>query len=416
MENKLEVYQGRFAAIQTALTDDVDRGVKLMEELLSKLTSTEKELHKAELDLENESKARRDLQQERKEWKERQERRPFVAVIIDADADEYAFGEDLLTRGEKGGVEAADALLSAVQGYAQGTVGVPEGTNITVRAYANLNGLKEALQRRKFSCDFAQLRAFASGFNNRQALFDFVDVGSGKERADSKIRENISFFVDSFQCKHLMLACGHDTGYAPFLGQFVGNKHVVERITLIKGRSQLPPDIQKLELKTTQFDAVFKGLSAIATFTQVAGTVWGHTPNIFKPSAQLTQGEGLKDMKPRILKTQSGFTNPAAQSSRLGPVIRDNKGHRVDKSLQPDRTVVDRIRRGKLCYSLYLRGECAPEKDKCANNHVHRPLETVEFDALWWLARTQTCYANWKDRTGNGCADDRCIYGHGTPM
>ncbi|KAK7937791.1 uncharacterized protein PG986_014659 [Apiospora aurea] len=318
MEAELKVFRGRFTTIQTGLVGEVDRGIKLIG-------------------------ARRRLQQEKKEWKAREERRPFVAALIDADADVYMFDEEMFKKGEKGGVEAADALLAAVQSYAKETLGFSAETNIVVKAFANMNGLREALQRRGTPCDMGQLRAFTSGFNNRQALFDFVDVGSGKERADSKIRENISFFVDSFQCKHLMLACGHDTGYAPFLGQFVANKQIADRITLIKGRSQLPAEIQKLGLKTTQFDGVFKGLAPMVT-----GTVWGRiTAAAPKPAAHLAQDKRhSSDVQPGIAKTPSGYANPAAQSSRLGPVIRDQNGRRVDRALQVDQTAVERLRKG----------------------------------------------------------------------
>ncbi|KAK8022579.1 hypothetical protein PG993_013346 [Apiospora rasikravindrae] len=405
METELDVFRGRFANIRTGLTEEVDRGIKLMEELLTRLDSTKLELHQTKLDLESESQTRRLLQQEKKEWEAREEKRPFVAALIDADADVYMFDEELFKKGEKGGVEASDALLAAVQSYLKETLGFSVEIDIVVKAFANMAGLREALQRRGTPCEIGQLRAFASGFNNRQALFDFVDVGSGKERADSKIRENISFFVDSFQCKHLMLACGHDTGYAPFLGQFVADKQIADRITLIKGRSQLPTDIRRLELKRTQFNDVFKGLTPIVTAPHVAETVWGRTTAALKPAAHSSE------VKPGVSKTPSGFINPAAQFSRLGPVLRDHNGRRVDKALQVDQTVVERLKRGGLCYWLYLRGECAT---RCDRNHVHRPLDDDEFDALWWLARKARCFANRKEgRAGIvDCVDAKCVYGH----
>ncbi|KAK8057394.1 hypothetical protein PG996_011331 [Apiospora saccharicola] len=349
LETELEAFRGRYAHTQTNLTGEVDRGMKLMEaslvELLTKLDSTELELHQAKLDLESESQTRRILQQENKEWEARQERRPFVAVLIDADADVYVFDEELLRKGERGGVEAADALLAAVQSYVKETLRFSAEADIVVRAFANITGLRDSLQRRGSPCDVGQLRAFVSGFNNRQALFDFVDVGNGKERADSKIRENISFFIDCYQCKHLMLACGHDNGYAPFLGHFVANKQVAERITLIKGRNQLPADIQKLEPKTAQFDTVFKGLDPVAaTSPNVVGTVWGRTTAALKPAAHLTSteehpndvaGQGLG--RPPISRAQSSMV------PRLPPLIRDER--RSDKAPGMDQVVVERVRK-----------------------------------------------------------------------
>lgn len=64
----------------------------LPQELLEKLDRTETQLTKTQLDLESETETRRRLQkeaQENKEWKERQERRPFMVALIDADADGY---------------------------------------------------------------------------------------------------------------------------------------------------------------------------------------------------------------------------------------------------------------------------------------------------------------------------------------
>ena len=62
------------------------------------------------------------------------------------------------------------------------------GIEILVRVFANLNGLGGVLQRDGRLKETRQLREFASGFSGRQAFFDFVDVGAGKERADLKVR------------------------------------------------------------------------------------------------------------------------------------------------------------------------------------------------------------------------------------
>lgn len=60
--------------------------------------------------------------------------------------------------------------------------------DILVKAFANVSGLGGALERDGRLKDVGQFRAFATGFSNRQAFFDIVDVGPGKERADFKIR------------------------------------------------------------------------------------------------------------------------------------------------------------------------------------------------------------------------------------
>uniref|UniRef100_A0A0D2Y836 DUF7923 domain-containing protein n=1 Tax=Fusarium oxysporum (strain Fo5176) TaxID=660025 RepID=A0A0D2Y836_FUSOF len=377
METGLEIYRGRFADIRAGLAGEVDRGMVLIEELMKELECTKAALTQTKLDLDNECDARRRLQQEvqeGREWKERQGRRP----------------------GAKGGKEAADALLAALQQYVRKVTGEPSRMDILVRAFANVSGLGAALERDGRLRDAGQLRAFASGFSSRQAFFDFVDVGPGKERADLKVREGIEFFLDSFQCKHLVLACGHDSGYEPVLGQFVGDKQVAERITLLEG-SPFPAAIRDLGLKTTQFSSIFNKVRQPPVLggrgvTSTMGGPLAHRDNVGRLMA--VSGNPL-----------TGYHNPQVQSDRLGPVLTDQGGRRFDRPLQVNPVVVERIKKGSLCYFLFLRGNCV--SPKCGRNHVHRSLTDEEFDALWWLARQGRCHQNRKaDRDpGNDCSD-----------
>lgn len=68
------------------------------------------------------------------------------------------------------------------------TAGLSDTFDIFVKAFANVDGLGRALERDGRLINTTQLRAFITGFNTRKAYFDFVDVGSGKERADNKLR------------------------------------------------------------------------------------------------------------------------------------------------------------------------------------------------------------------------------------
>lgn len=53
--------------------------------------------------------------------------------------------------------------------------------------YCNKAGLSETLTANG-ACTAEQFEAFVIGFNQASPLFSFVDVGSGKERADEKIK------------------------------------------------------------------------------------------------------------------------------------------------------------------------------------------------------------------------------------
>lgn len=212
-----------------------------------------------------------------------------------------------------------------------------------------------------------------------------------------------------------MLACGHDSGYAPFLGQFVGDKQVAERITLLEG-SPFPAAIRDLGLKKTQFASVFNTAARPAVSIGFPGPAWGRGGVMSTVSAPLANQGGNVGRPMAIGWREPGTPfkgyNLQAQSDRLGPVLTDISGHRVDKPLQVNEVVVERIKKGKLCYYLFLRGECVSEK--CDRNHVHRPLTDEEFDALWWLARQGQCFKSRKANRdgGNDCSDEMCVYGH----
>lgn len=63
-----------------------------------------------------------------------------------------------------------------------------ETVTIMVKAYANLNGLAQACVKNGKLKVGTLLTQFVIGFNRRYPLFDFVDVGPGKEEADNKLR------------------------------------------------------------------------------------------------------------------------------------------------------------------------------------------------------------------------------------
>ena len=98
------------------------------------------------------------------------------------------FQERFLNKNETGGQEAADELHGRVESYLQSRKIDVTGTDVVVRAYANMNRLQLACVRNGNMKPGVNLHLFAQGFNQRRALFDFVDVGAGKERADNKIK------------------------------------------------------------------------------------------------------------------------------------------------------------------------------------------------------------------------------------
>ena len=116
----------------------------------------------------------------------KQERDAFVLVLIDGDG--MIFDDHLIQKGEVGGKEAAGQLWTAVRDYVhQKMTGLSSDYKIVTRIYANLKGLGDVCYRSGIIESPGILEDFMHGFTGGKQLFDFIDVGSGKDRADDKI-------------------------------------------------------------------------------------------------------------------------------------------------------------------------------------------------------------------------------------
>ena len=291
-----------------------------------------------------------------------------------------------------------------------------EDMDIMVRAYANLKGLAQACAQSGKVKHVADLALFAVGFTKRQALFDFVDVGAGKERADNKIRgtfkfystgstdrpddthftsETLNFYIGNGQCKHIILGCSHDGGYAPALEKFAAEDSTRDRITLLNG-GPMHPQIAALGFsKTLTLRTVF-GLQEVKKATPAAAVI-PTSAILSSPGSSSTQNSGSRLVLANIERI----------AERLGPVLRNAAGQRIDKPLHIDTNsaYIQVLKKSNLCMWYYLRGECTG----CNRNHFVGPLQPHEYDCLWYLARNALC---WKVQKGKDCDDPNCIYGH----
>lgn len=91
-------------------------------------------------------------------------------------------------------------MLVEIKRYLQTITLEVEGLEIMVRAYANIKGLARFCVDSGKLKNGADLSLFAAGFTQRGKLFDFVDVGPGKERADNKIRGKRRDSIPSKNC------------------------------------------------------------------------------------------------------------------------------------------------------------------------------------------------------------------------
>lgn len=111
------------------------------------------------------------------------------------DGDGLIFKDSLLQAGEDGGKNAAGALWAAVRDHiARFLSDIPSDYRIVVRVFAHLKGLGSACYNAGIVDNPTTIEHFARGFSGSKQLFDFVDVGYGKDRADEKITGEWSLF------------------------------------------------------------------------------------------------------------------------------------------------------------------------------------------------------------------------------
>ncbi|KAJ4294590.1 hypothetical protein N0V90_008281 [Kalmusia sp. IMI 367209] len=236
-----------------------ERRYELIEELLEKLEKTEAKLAQTELDLNSEQNVRRTLQAEVVEARERegamaqrQARRPFALVLIDADADGFLFHDKYLTRKAQGGEALADELLIRTREYLRPQFEDADALDIVVRVYANLEGMANYLVRQDKVRNLGQLRAFSTGFCGRISSFDFIDIGVGKEGSSGrKVRENLSFYTSNTHLRHVIVACSPADLPASLLSNIP-----LEKLTLVESMP-LPTSLTTLPLRVTKFATLF---------------------------------------------------------------------------------------------------------------------------------------------------------------
>ncbi|KAL0929525.1 C-x8-C-x5-C-x3-H type zinc finger protein [Colletotrichum truncatum] len=162
---------------------------------------------------------------------------PFIFAIIDGDG--AIFQEALLRRGAEGGAEAGHFLCTELKkqvASANPNVAT-EDWNVILQVVLNIDGLAKRLHASDIIPNTANERTlaeFGRGLGRAQPLFSFIDVGSGKESADHKIRETLRVMVRVNQCRHIFFGPCHDNGYLPVLEPYKLDHTVAGKLTLVE--------------------------------------------------------------------------------------------------------------------------------------------------------------------------------------
>ncbi|KAF9700746.1 hypothetical protein EKO04_002026 [Ascochyta lentis] len=382
---------------------------------------------------------------------------PFVMVLIDGDGT--IFREEYVRSGEAGGRHAASQLDTAVHKWIEHeTTDVPLGARVICRIYANVRGLAEVLVRTGAIDHIEVFEDFVRGFTRAKAMFDFVDVGPGKDRADEKIIENFKIFSQDYHCRRLFFGCSHDNGYARVLEACSDRMEIVSKVILLEG-VPFEKELLPLPYGTKKFPDIFRdskiveggintfagkqrhstdtALSAHKVYdisTGLPGRFPAPPPQLMDspiparatavglprtPSSSTIASDGFTTARaPHVANSWAAkaaapappmSTSPAYEPADRNKVIARNRaGQRIDPPFKDyEKTEVDRVKKLKLCNVHFLRQEC-PYDMQCTHNHDYEPNRS-EIGFLRLVARMSPC------QNGSGCQDVKCIFGHRCP-
>jgi hypothetical protein len=117
----------------------------------------------------------------------------------------WQFNEEFIRIGIEGGKQAANILRNSVL---QNCSDLTDQIEVMAKICANVDGLAKAMRKDGLIDNPDNFRDFTLGFTQGKASFDFIDVGYGKERADSKIKGMLPYLETWTTYSHSQNLCG----------------------------------------------------------------------------------------------------------------------------------------------------------------------------------------------------------------
>ncbi|KAJ4983239.1 CCCH zinc finger dna binding protein [Stagonosporopsis vannaccii] len=383
---------------------------------------------------------------------------PFVMVLIDGDG--MIFHDNYVRDGEAGGRRAASHLDTAVRNWIENEdKNVPLNSRVICRIYANVRGLGNVLVKIGAIEAAEDFEDFVRGFTQAKTMFDFIDVGAGKDRADEKIIENLKIFSQDYHCRRLLFGCSHDNGYARVLEESCDKPEIVNKVVLLEG-VPFEKELLPLPYSTKKFSSIFRQSKLVvwnssAPVPDQAHIITGKEsprhvvydistglPGRLPPPVRQVMDSPVPARATTIglLRTPStstiaseGFvvskfappintwaakaaappprvsTSPAYEpADRNESIARNRAGQRIDPPCKDyDKAEVDRVKKLKLCNVHFLRQECSWGM-RCTHRHDYDPSRS-EIATLRLVARMSPC------ASGSVCQDFKCMFGHRCP-
>ncbi|KAI1201586.1 hypothetical protein F5X97DRAFT_290018 [Nemania serpens] len=420
-------YEGHRDATHEFIKDLMIYSEKMESSMRAENGRLTQQLRGLSMDLEDATKSRRQLQHRLQDVEARmgfgsldnnqlKNQNAYVLVLIDGDG--LIFREHLIQQGTEGGKRAAFELHRALT---TDPLVHANGAEIFVKVLANMAGLSRALRRDGSVSAENKFQDFVAGFNQAR-FFDFVDVGTSKENAISKLKGIALFHIQSPSCKQLIMGISHDPIYGPVLDEIIrGDISTQERIKVLEGIPTVRA-ITSIGTGIIRFQDIFRSDNLTDRRTVSSHSV----QSIQSGSSLSTSTSGLPNVSyatvtqkasppPQIIlpiPLAPKTTNSSLRVVKQPPKPSWNPGPRgLDAPIPVNPIALENIKKrkdnNKLCNNHFLRGPCA-KGDDCCFVHDYTPNKD-EKNAIALLARLNPC------TNGQDCDVDNCIYGHHCP-
>ncbi|KAJ9613484.1 hypothetical protein H2200_003426 [Cladophialophora chaetospira] len=367
-----------------------------------------------------------------------EDRNSFVTVLLDG--DNMIFTKDLVSKGEKGGKEAANLIFDTVAAFITEHLHHLDSPKIVTKMYANVKTLSEHLAKLKVIEKSTVFDEFVRGLSSTQLLFDFVDAGTRPESTREKVADQFNLNLYDCHCHQVILGCSSHTHYAKLLQETIKDNFLISHITLLEA-VPFEKDMVPLKdtLKTTTFDNIFRTTKLAAAPAIPKGPLQAVTatlPALARVESNGTTGTTSSSSTPAITwatltaqptppaskapsttrtSTPTSMKSPdglaaSVKPATTKPIDRNRHGQRIDKvdSSIPNHEI-QRIKKLKLCNIFYLQGATYCTSNNCSHSHTY-PLSKSERNVLREVARMTPCYYKMD------CSDPECIYGHRCPQ
>jgi len=145
------------------------------------------------------------------------------------------------------------------------------------------------------------------GFGGAHQLFSIVDVGTGKEAADHKLREYLDMFTRMPQTFKVFFGGAHDNGYQGSLAslQTLGYK---EKLILLQSYTQTAREIGALRLPTLETSGLFMANKLDAR--PILKKTHAHTEPVFSNHIQLSSSSSSRKRSNSQTKGQKKKNKP----------------------------------------------------------------------------------------------------------